>query len=178
MPLFPPPAGYDGVTTPDVKGFSSNRRSLAAVESSATSTNRHSAERSAILRQHGYMTANGVDLGSIEDPDVNLTKHASVVGPDGSYNCLYDAILDIPETREMYLRRLRTLVDEWLDGKLAQLIKYYYNKIRADAMQDNAVWGIGNIDSGYQQLVDTWIPLRRGPSAARRAVCWAESHGS
>ena len=33
---------------------------------------------------------------------------------DGPYNWLIDALLDIPEIKQMYLRRLRTLMDELL----------------------------------------------------------------
>lgn len=35
-----------------------------------------------------------------------------------SYNYLADAVLSLPRTREMYMRRLRTLMDGFTDGKL------------------------------------------------------------
>jgi len=83
------------------------RRSLAQLadlSSTFTSANTRSASRSEALRLRGYTTSSGVELGSIRRPDVDMTGQSSVVGPDGTYNHLVDALLDIPVTREMYLR--------------------------------------------------------------------------
>lgn len=35
-------------------------------------------------------------------------------GAPGTYNYLIDAILSVPRTRQMYVRRLRTLMDQFI----------------------------------------------------------------
>ena len=42
-------------------------------------------------------------------------------GPNGTFNYLIDAVLDVPATRAMYLRRLRSLMDYWLGGRIEQV---------------------------------------------------------
>lgn len=71
-------------------------------------------------------------------------------------NHLYDAILDTPFTREMYLQRIRTLLDEYLSvepgGYFDRAIDEYYQLIADDAALDNARWGAGNISAGVARL--------------------------
>lgn len=38
----------------------------------------------------------------------------TVTGAQGTYNHLIDAVLDVPRTRQMYMRRLRTLMDTFM----------------------------------------------------------------
>ena len=40
-------------------------------------------------------------------------------GPQSTFNYLIDALLAVPDLRSMYLRRLRSLMDEYTNGKLA-----------------------------------------------------------
>ena len=40
-------------------------------------------------------------------------------GPESTFNYLIDAILAVPELRSMYMRRLRSIMDEYTNGKLA-----------------------------------------------------------
>ena len=47
---------------------------------------------------------------------------ATATGASGTYNYLIDLILQVPATRAMYLRRLRTLMDTFLQGQLAQVL--------------------------------------------------------
>jgi len=93
---------------------------------------------------------------------------------DGTFNYLSDAILDVEETREMYLRRLRTLMDHFMNGRLEQIITDQYKEIRTSAKIDNSIWKRGDIDEGYEQLLTEQLPLRReqlyetyGPSGSR-----------
>lgn len=88
--------------------------------------------------------------------DADMSGGVSLSGDRGTYNHLTDAILDVPETRSMYMRRLRTLMDEFLNGKLVNIIQDEYTKIRSAALQDDAKWGAGNIDIGYRY--DTVAP--------------------
>ena len=65
------------------------------------------------------------------------------------------------ETREMYLRRLRTLMDQFMNGKLEQMVTRHYELIRPSAKLDNQVWKRGDIDEGYEQLLTEQLPQRR-----------------
>ena len=40
-------------------------------------------------------------------------------GPESTFNYLVDALLAVPDLRSMYLRRLRSIMDEYTNGKLA-----------------------------------------------------------
>lgn len=42
-------------------------------------------------------------------------------GPESTFNYLIDAILAVPELRSMYMRRLRSIMDEYTNGKLADV---------------------------------------------------------
>jgi len=80
---------------------------------------------------------------------------------DGTFNYLYDAILDVDLTRQMYLRRLRTLMDFWLNGRIEELVTEHYKKVRRSAKMDNVYWQTGDIDEGYEQLMTEQLPTRR-----------------
>ncbi len=44
---------------------------------------------------------------------------ATPTGPESTFNYLVDALLAVPDLRSMYLRRLRSIMDEYTNGKLA-----------------------------------------------------------
>ncbi len=68
-------------------------------------------------------------------------------------NHLYDAILDTPATREMYLRRVRTLVDDYLaTGYFEREVDRYHELLAEDAARDNAKWRAGNIRGGVSRI--------------------------
>lgn len=55
-------------------------------------------------------------------------------------NHLYDAILDTPATREMYLRRVRTLVDQYLNtGYFQRGVDKYSDLLTVDADRSSRV---------------------------------------
>lgn len=83
-------------------------------------------------------------------------------GARGTYNFLIDAILSIPTTRAMYMRRLRTLMDEFLStDRLKTLATEEYNLIKEEAQRDIEFWGnSGDVERGYTQIVSEQIPLR------------------
>jgi hypothetical protein len=98
------------------------------------------------------------------DYDVDQTKLGPTkTGAPGTYNYLIDAILDVPRTRQMYMRRLRTLMDAFmLTGRLQQIITEMHNAIRDEAKRDAAKWqNPGDPDRGYQQLVSEQVPIRQ-----------------
>lgn len=72
-------------------------------------------------------------------------------GARGTYNFLIDTILSIPETRAMYVRRLRTLMDEYYEtGRLVDLVTSEYEIIKDEAKRDAKFWGnIGDPERGY-----------------------------
>jgi hypothetical protein len=102
-------------------------------------------------------------------------------GQDGSgsdsWNHLYDAILDQPLTREMYMRRLRTLMDKYLKpspagGYFEPLVNATKALIETDARADDAKWHVhrqppydgpeyGDIDYGVSDILNVTLPTRR-----------------
>eukprot|EP00210_Caulerpa_lentillifera_P006730 g6432.t1 len=101
-------------------------------------------------------------IPSVEDYNEDRTETASVTGAKGTYNHLDDAILDWSVTREMYLRRLRTLMDQFLNGRLERIITQYYETIQEDAVKDNKLWQLtDDISKGYEQLITEQLPRRK-----------------
>lgn len=93
---------------------------------------------------------------------------------DGPWNRLIDAVLQEPETREMYLRRLRTLMDDYLSTEdipeaeryFERRIKELHSVLEADVALDRQKWGNPyGIDQDLQQAIDD---LRFGYLAPRR----------
>ena len=50
---------------------------------------------------------------------------ATPTGPESTFNYLIDAILAVPDLRSMYMRRLRSIMDEYTNGKLAGVSAAY-----------------------------------------------------
>lgn len=64
---------------------------------------------------------------------------------------MLDAVLSFPRTRSMYVRRLRTLMDEFTGGRLEGLVTTFYEQVKDEATRDNAKWGNpGTPLRGYQ----------------------------
>lgn len=97
-------------------------------------------------------------------------------GAIGSYNYLADAVLSLPRTRAMYMRRLRTLMDEFTGGRLAGIVTTLHTQIREEAIRDNAKWGnSGNPDTGYQCAASdgSWLWGSWGFDILK-IPCWAQ----
>ncbi|KAJ9525243.1 hypothetical protein QJQ45_020774, partial [Haematococcus lacustris] len=119
---------------------------------------RPSVEQSLLVRPASYPTPRGWD-----NPDRNTTSQASPNSAPGSYNHLIDAMLDVPFTRAMVMRRIRTLTDTFLQpgGVLEQMANATYAAIKRVADRDAALWQTGiNIDNGYRQIITEFIPVR------------------
>ncbi|MEZ6116690.1 MAG: CotH kinase family protein [Pirellulaceae bacterium] len=81
------------------------------------------------------------------------SEHPQATGQPIYQNHLLDAILDTPATRAMYLRRLRTLYDDFLAaGYFEQQIEAYRLQIEQDAAADHAIWNAGTLDAGIDRL--------------------------
>jgi hypothetical protein len=105
---------------------------------------------------------------------------AANVGANQGHNRLYDAMVRVPETREMLLRRTRTILDRWWqppgtpwkDRILEQHIAQLTNAMAAEAALDRAKWGLpwtlrsqprpeGALAAGVRDLVEEFIEPRR-----------------
>ena len=68
---------------------------------------------------------------------------------ENAWNRLFDAILDYPSTREMYLRRLRSLLDEFTlaepgsASRMQKMLEERAGEIRRDAERDHQIWRAG-----------------------------------
>ncbi|MHC4557334.1 MAG: lamin tail domain-containing protein [Planctomycetota bacterium] len=108
----------------------------------------------------------------------NIVTNTSVLY--GSYNSLFRAIYNTPHAKTMFLRRLRTLMDELLEPAsipvtervLENRISLLQSSIRTEANLDRAKWGFTNnssyrgypqvnFDEGVALLTDTYMPARR-----------------
>ncbi len=128
----------------------------------------------------GYSFAHG----GIQSNADNYRSHpffgASDSGMTQGYNRLYDAVVHVPETREMLLRRMRTLLDRFWqppdtpigDRILERHIAQMTNVIAADAILDRRKWGDSwysenrgtqesSLASGVEALVTRFIEPRR-----------------
>ncbi len=79
---------------------------------------------------------------------------------DGPYNILIDRLYANPRIRQMYLRRLRTVMDQFLEPAAVQphflesWIKTLVADMRADVALDQALWGVPSWGAGYTFLED------------------------
>jgi len=85
-----------------------------------------------------------------------------------NWNRLYDVIFSVPQTREMFLRRMRTVLDEFVrppgtvttNSIAYQKVIAWRNKIAVEAALDRAWWGWPN--KGGQCNFDPGINLTNG----------------
>ena len=84
-----------------------------------------------------------------DEPDKQLTGAASPIGARGTYKHLTDALLDVAATRQMYLRRLRTLADLfYTGGRLQQIVSELYDSIKDVAVRVRVL---------PERAVDLWV---------------------
>jgi hypothetical protein len=108
----------------------------------------------------------------------------------GLFNRIYDVIFDVPQTREMYLRRVRTMLDTFVlppgtpagTSPIEQKIIAWRNLIATEAALDRAKWnwpGIGgqnnlppgsNVVSGVNDLFQQFFFPRRQHYYGRHSV--------
>src|SRR5687767_1887765 len=93
----------------------------------------------------------------------------------GNYNRLYDVIVTLPETRQMLLRRQRTIMDKMIQPPgtptnsliIENYIKYMTNLISAEANLDRAKWGFSpwasgkTFNDGVGDLLNQFVGPRR-----------------
>lgn len=93
--------------------------------------------------------------------DKDLTASPPIQGANGTFNYLIKLILDVPATRQMYLRRLRSIMDLYLNGYVEDLFTANYNEIAADLKKDNAKWNGGDPVLGFKQMIQETLPIRK-----------------
>ena len=95
------------------------------------------------------------------------------------FNRLHDAVIEVPSTRQMLLRRMRSVMDMLLDPPGTAPVDAHYETrlgewsaaMAPDALLDRALWGDPNVswyclgsldmDGGIAQITDEYLPLRR-----------------
>ena len=94
---------------------------------------------------------------------------------EGNFNRLYDVIVRLPETRQMLLRRQRSLLDRWVQPPetpaesriLENYVRQMTNLISAEALLDRAKWGFSpwapgkTFSAGVGDLINQFIVPRR-----------------
>lgn len=105
------------------------------------------------------------------------------LGPSYYYNRIYDVFIQVPETRQMLLRRERTVLDRWtfepnvapslrlLETYLAQVT----NRIGNEAVLDRARWGFPsgvNPTNGFHGAVSNLFEQFINP----RRIHWSVTH--
>jgi hypothetical protein len=108
----------------------------------------------------------------------------------GNWNRMYDVIFQVPETREMFLRRMRTMLDAYVlpigtpvnTSPIEQKILAWRDLIREEADADRARWGWPNkggqtnfdpginFTNGVQQLLERFFLLRRNHLYGKHSI--------
>ncbi len=82
--------------------------------------------------------------------------------PTTRFNRLNDAIFDIPETREMFVTHLKSVVEQWMDSSyLEDSVDRIAELIELDAALDNQKWRIGSLQGGVRAIKNTISTRRR-----------------
>ncbi|HTD66987.1 MAG TPA: lamin tail domain-containing protein, partial [Candidatus Limnocylindria bacterium] len=111
---------------------------------------------------------------------------STIIACDGStYNRIYDIIISLPETRQMLLRRQRTVLDRWIiepgvapESRLLEThIRFMTNLIWNEAFLDRAKWGYSTwtasnkpLTNAVDELFNQFINLRRIHFSATHSV--------
>lgn len=105
--------------------------------------------------------------------DSNHTQELSGGNPNPDWrNRMHDAIMDNPITREMYLRRVKTLADLGFADNgggtsyLEDQVELYRQGLLADAAEDRSYWAsrgvsLSPLQSGVNEILNTAIPQRK-----------------
>jgi hypothetical protein len=99
----------------------------------------------------------------------------------GNWNRLYDAVFRVPQTREMFLRRMRTFLDTWVkppgtaaaELPIENRVLAWRDRIAAEANRDRSWWGWApdggqnnlfadlTITNGVNELLTNFLAARR-----------------
>jgi len=122
--------------------------------------------------------------GTIQATNDSVRSHpffgAAGVGQNQGFNRLYDVVIRLPETRQMLLRRMRTVLDQWwqppgtplAERRIEQHIAAVTNLIWPEAILDRKKWGVTwhqprarnpeqALPIGVSELINSFIEPRR-----------------
>ena len=122
--------------------------------------------------------------GSIQATNDSVRSHpffgSAGIGVNQGYNRLFDVVVRLPETRQMLLRRMRTVLDQWWQPpgtplpqrRIEQHIQTITNLMGAEATLDRKKWGATwhqprprspeqALPIGVRELIDKFIEPRR-----------------
>ena len=133
-----------------------------------------------------YGDNSSLNAGVVALDDTNKSHplyggQAIIAASGGNWNRLYDVIISVPETRQMLLRRMRTIMDNYIQPpsthpllrKFEARIYAMTNAMWAEAFIDRAKWGWPDLSGPYglgpnqwltnatQELVEKFIQPRR-----------------
>ena len=111
-------------------------------------------------------------------------------GPGGAYNRVYDLVFQVPELRQMYLRRLRTFLDTFVkpigtpanSTEFEQRVLAARDLIAEEAIRDRAWWdwpGVGgqnnfatgiNITNGVNDMLAQFFRARRAHFYGKHSI--------
>ncbi|MCI0746248.1 MAG: lamin tail domain-containing protein [Verrucomicrobia subdivision 3 bacterium] len=123
-------------------------------------------------------------------PLYGSSQTLALSGPSGGYNRIYDCIFLIPETRQMFLRRMRTMLDTFVGpigtpngaSIVEQRILYLRDLIAEEAVRDRAKWGWPskggqcnfdpgiNITNGVNAMLTNFVHARRNHFYGKHSV--------
>jgi len=140
----------------------------------------------------------GVGLARLGAPPAAPPPPSRGSGARYTYNHLTDALLDAPDTRAMYLRRLRTLADAYYgtaattngreqqqkSPRMARLVQAHWAKIEGAAKEDARLWARLDPSRGVEQILTEYVPIRTrqllgayGPDGVRPLLPYSSSAG-
>jgi CotH kinase protein/Lamin Tail Domain len=81
-------------------------------------------------------------------PLYGSSQTLALSGPGGAYNRMYDSFFQVPQTREMFLRRVRTLMDAYVKPPgtptnelvLEPMILQWRDQLAEEALRDRSFW--------------------------------------
>ena len=105
----------------------------------------------------------------------SATPACDAPGAPNNFNRLYDVIFALPETRQMFLRRMRSIMDQMVQSPstpaesliIENYIKYMTNLISVEANLDRAKWGFSDwaagktFNDGVGDLLNQFVGPRR-----------------
>ena len=111
-----------------------------------------------------FSTSTSLDTENYASPLYGDSEHTQAPNQAIYQNFLLDAIFDSNTTREMYMRRLRTLIDTYLledSNYFEPQFDAMLSRINVEAARDASKWGRGNAPSEVQSITTRLLPRRR-----------------
>ena len=117
-------------------------------------------------------------------PLYGSSQALALSGPAGAWNRVYDVFFQVPELREMFLRRMRTMLDKYIGppgtpintSPAEQRILEIYDLIYEEAVNDRAWWGWRGV-GGQNNFAPPPNPGTVGTAARTNAAIYSITNG-